>query len=376
MKLAYIDAPKTAGPWVDIDLDALCANYAMIRATAPGAEVAAAVKCDGYGLGAGAVSATLAEREGCRTFFVAYPEEGAALRQHLRAIAPAPEIYVFNGPTPKTMALFKEHALTPVLNTTEQAHEWAAANPGAPAALHADTGLNRYGAPISDLHAISEMSGLNITLFMSHLACASAPENEMNRRQRDLFITASAKFPEARKSLAASGGALIGDRYHFDMLRVGIALYGGSPFDDPDPRIKPVAALRAPVIQIRNARAGETVGYDATQKLRRDSVLATVALGYGDGFPRAASNRASGYINGAVAPIAGRVSMDLITLDVSDLPDRPKIGDIAEFFGPHAPIHDTARAEPYHTNCSQALADALIAATSRRRNTAMRGMPR
>jgi len=306
--------------------------------------MSAVVKCGGYGLGVEAISKALATREGCKTFFVTYPEEGAALRSILKDLPAAPQIYVFNGPMPNTIHLFKEFALTPVLNTIEQASEWAAAHPGAPAALHADTGMNRLGAPISDIHAISEIPDLNITLFMSHLACASDPDNEMNKRQRDLFLTASLKFPKAKRSLSGSGGALMGKDYHFDLLRPGIALYGGSPFDAADARIKPVASLNAPIVQLRRARPGERVGYDATMKFERETVLATVALGYGDGFPRTASSRAKAFVGGAPAPIAGRISMDLVSLDVTDAPNPLQTGDFAEFFGPAMAIHETAAA--------------------------------
>ncbi len=335
---------QSEGPWVDIDLSALCENYRMIKETAPNAATAAVVKCNAYGLGAETISQTLADREGCDRFFVVYAHEGAALRRSLSDISPAPEIYVFGGPDNNTLKTFKDNDLIPVLNTSEQAAMWARAFPGAPACLHADTGMNRFGAPISALHDISEIDGLNITVFMSHLACASTPDHEMNKRQRALFVTAAQKFPKALKSLAASGGALMGEDYHFDLLRPGIALYGGSPFSEPEARIKSVAALRAPVVQIREARPGETVGYDATFKFEQESLIATVALGYGDGLPRAASNRASAFLNGATAPLVGKVSMDYVTLDVTDLPERPEVGDIVEFFGPDLAIHEAAAA--------------------------------
>lgn len=344
MAPTYATAEKTAGPWVEIDLDALAINYSMVRHAASGADVAAVVKCDAYGLGMAAVAARLAERENCRIFFVAYPEEGALLREILKAIRPAPNIYVFNGPLPETMALFEHANLIPVLNSLEQAEKWAARKFGAPAALHIDTGMNRLGAPLCELGAIAALKGLNITLAMSHLACASDPANPKNQQQRALFIEASAMFPDARKSLSASGGALMDKSYHFDLIRTGIALYGGSPFDEDTPLIKPVAALKAPVVQIRAVKPGDTVGYGATHHVTAPSLLATVALGYGDGFPRAASGKAQAVINGERAPIAGRISMDLITIDVSALKTPPKTGNIAEFFGVNLPIHEAATA--------------------------------
>ena len=335
---------KTAGPWVDIDLGALCENYAMVRNAAPGAESAAVVKCDAYGLGLTPVAQALATREHCRIFFVAYPEEGAQLRKALATAAPDAEIYVFNGPLPDTIKIFEDAALTPVINSAEQAGKWAARKPGAPCVLHVDTGMNRLGAPHDDLAALSAMADLNVDIVMSHLACGSAPDHAKNAEQRDAFEKAAALFPNAKRSLAASAGALMDASYHFDLARVGIALYGGSPFYDDDARINPVVTLNAPIVQLRALAAGETVGYGATFTASRPTQIATVALGYGDGFPTAGSGRASAIIAGERAKIAGRVSMDLIGLDVTDFKHPPKIGETAEFFGKSGSLHEAARA--------------------------------
>ncbi len=259
MSGAYQTNAKTAGPWVDIDLGALCANYAMIRDQAPDAQTAAVVKCDAYGLGLDAIARTLAEREKCKSFFVAYPEEGAALRNILDDSTP--EIYVFNGPLPQTMALFEASRLTPVLNSLEQAEKWSTRQPGAPAALHIDTGMNRLGAPLNEVSTIAALKGLSIDLVMSHLACASMPAAPKNKQQKDIFVEAAAQFPGARLSLSASGGALMGKEFHFDLIRPGIALYGGSPFDVDEP---------SPETRRRSAGAG---GSTAPGRRRRDSRL-------------------------------------------------------------------------------------------------------
>ncbi len=340
MSGAYKTNGKTAGPWVDIDLNALCANFAMIRDQAPTAETAAVVKCDAYGLGLESVARSLAASEKCRSFFVAYPEEGAALRAFLKDSET--DIYVFNGPLPETMALFEQFRLTPVLNSFEQAEKWASRQPGVPAAVHIDTGMNRLGAPLTEIDAIADLKGLSTKLLMSHLACSSAPSDPMNAKQRNRFIEAASKFPDARLSLSASGGALMGKDYHFDMLRAGIALYGGSPFDADEPRLAPVAFLRAPVVQIRTALPGETVGYAATHTVKKQTQLATVALGYGDGFPRAGSGRAESLISGVRAPIAGRISMDLTSLDVTKAKNPIKTNDIATFFGDGITLFEAA----------------------------------
>lgn len=337
-------APPAARPFVEIDLDAVCANYRTLKTAAPGAEIAAVVKCDAYGLGAGPIARVLAEREHCRTFFVAYPHEGAALRKALEKAAPGAKIYVFNGPTADTVGAFDAFALIPVLNSREQARLWATLQPGVPAALHVDTGMNRLGAPMDDVSDISAMRGLKLSLVISHLACGSEPGHEMNARQHAVFEKLSAQFPGAGRSLSASAGAFKGPAYHYDLIRAGVALYGVGPFDRPDPRLRPVATLFAPVVQLRDVKAGEAAGYGATHVFRKDARLATVALGYGDGYPRALSNRGSAFLGGGPCPIVGRVSMDLTILDISNAPQAIEIGDKAEFFGPRLAIEHAAEA--------------------------------
>lgn len=328
-------------PTVEIDLDALCANYRLLKARAAGAEVSAVVKCDGYGLGAAEAATALATRESCKTFFVTYFEEGLALRAALAGAAPKATIHVFDGLSGIAPADFIAARLTPVLNSAREASAWAEARGGA-AALHVDTGMNRLGAPLAEIDEIAGASNLKIDLFISHLACASEPDHPMNERQRLAFEAAARKFPGARRSLAASGGALMDKCYHYDLVRPGIALYGASPFDDAVPNLKPVARLTAPIIQVREIAPGETIGYGATFKAERLTRLATVALGYGDGFLRAASNRGAAILKGAKCPILGRVSMDLIVLDATAAP-RAGVGDRAEFFGPARAIEDAAR---------------------------------
>ncbi|MEQ1931045.1 MAG: alanine racemase [Parvularculaceae bacterium] len=330
---------SSPAPMVDVDLDAVCANYRFLKASVAPAECAAVVKCDGYGLGAVQIARALAN-EGCGAFFVTYAEEGAALRQ----AGVAGPIYVFNGPDAASLALFRDAGLTPVLNSLDQARLWLNAAPGAGAALHVDTGMNRLGAPAAEVRALASLQGLRIDLVMSHLACPSLADESKNERQRAAFEEEAAFFPGARRSLAASGGALMDPRYHYDLVRPGLALYGASPFDRPDTRLKTVASLAAPVLQIREAPPGETVGYGATFSVTRPSRLATVALGYGDGYPRAASNRARAFLGGALCPIAGRVSMDLSVLDVTDAPLTIHVGDLAEFFGARLPVEDAAAA--------------------------------
>lgn len=335
--------PVSFHPRVDIDLDVVCANYRMLAALAPKSEIAGVVKCDAYSLGAAPIARALASRENCRTFFVTYAEEGIALREALADVAPTAAIYAFNGPFPDNARSFAAHRLTPVLNSLAQAELWSVVGGGASAALHIDTGINRLGAPASELEMIAAL-GLPIGLVMSHLACSSDETSAMNQRQRLAFENAAAMFPGARRSLSASGGALLSPAYHHDLIRPGAVLFGVSPDDRPDARIRPVATLTAPVLQLRRVSAGETAGYGGTRRFECAAVLATVGLGYGDGFPRAGGNRASVFLGGALCPIAGRVSMDLVILDVTNAPQPIEIGDRAEFFGKHILIEDQAAA--------------------------------
>lgn len=328
------------GPWVDIDLGGVCANYAMIRNEASGAEVAAVVKCDSYGLGMVPIARALSERERCKSFFVVYPEEGAVLRQALNSTDAT--IYVFDGPHADTLPLFEQYKLTPTLNSLAEAELWQTRMGNTPAGVHIDTGMSRRGAPLSEISDLSALK-LNVIMAMSHLACASEPEHPKNKTQRAMFAEAATHFPGAQLSLSASGGALMGKEYHFDLIRAGIALYGGTPFDTDDERIKPVVALRAPIVQLRNIAAGETAGYGATFTAKAPATIATVALGYGDGFPRAGANRASAVINGERAPLVGRVSMDYVTLDVTAFKNPPKLHDVAEFFGPNLPVYEACQ---------------------------------
>ena len=332
----------TEGPWVDIDLGAICANYAMIRDAAPTAQIAPAVKCDGYGLGAGPIAKALAEREHCAEFFVVYAEEGAALRRALNDAAPL--IHVFAGPSEATLPLFEQAALTPVLNSADQAKLWAARHPGAAASVHIDTGMNRIGAPVSAVTEFAAIKGLKITLAMSHLACASDPSHPKNETQRAKFIEAAQHFPGARLSLAASAGAMMDTAFHFDLVRPGIALYGGSPFDQDDSRIRAAASLRAPVVQLRDLAPSETVGYGATFTARRPTRIAVAAVGYGDGYPRNSASTGCAIINGERAPLAGRVSMDFVTLDVTELKNPPRLNDIVELFGSTLRLYEVATA--------------------------------
>lgn len=331
-------------PTVEIDLDALIANFQSIARKTPQAEAGAVVKCNAYGLGARVVAASLALGAGCRSFFVAYPEEGADVRAALDRARAQADIYVFLGPDRQSQDIFHRARLTPVLNTLEQARLWAGATPGAPAAVHVDTGINRLGLDPAQLDEFLSVDGLSITLVMTHLANGHDPDSPENARQREAARALAARFPGVRLSLAATGGALIDASYGFDMTRIGVGAFGASPGEAPLAGLTSVARLSAPVVQLRRAPAGAAIGYGGAHVLTRDSLLATVLLGYGDGLHRRASNRGSAVLGGALRPILGRVSMDLIVLDATDAPRAPAIGDRAEFFGPLLPVEHAAAA--------------------------------
>jgi alanine racemase len=330
-----------------IRLGAIAANYKSLRGVAASAAAAAVVKADGYGLGLQMIAPTLAEA-GAETFFVARLAEGVALR----AILPKARIFVLDGARPGTESVLIAHRLTPVLNTLEQIAAWSAvaARTNFDAAIQIDTGMNRLGLDGAELSQLAadwktRLAHLNVVLWMSHLACADdlGPDAAMNRRQLARFRSSLAMLPPAPASLAATSGILLGKDYHFDLVRPGIGLYGGGPGIGKKP-MKTVAVLTGRVLQVRRIDKGESVGYAATFLAKRPTMIATVALGYADGIMRAASNRGEAAIAGARARLAGRVSMDLITLDVSDLKKAPHPGDEAEIIGDTIPLRQAAAA--------------------------------
>ncbi|HEV7692630.1 MAG TPA: alanine racemase [Hyphomonadaceae bacterium] len=323
---------------LDINLDAIVANWRMFAARNPRAHAAAVVKADAYGLGAARVGPALADA-GCTRFYVAWPEEGARLRDTL---GPAPEIVVFHGPTQDTLPIFEAHQLEPVLNSIAQIDLWLA-GPLAQrrASLHLDTGMNRLGVPRSQWAEAAEKFPRPRRL-LSHLACGDEFGHPMNAQQLEAFESARPLWPEARRSLSATGGAYQAGRYTMDEIRPGIGLYGGGPDAPEGETVKTVVTLTSPVIQVKTVRSGETVGYGATWTAPAEAQLATVGLGYADGFLRAASNRGMGVIRGEKRPIVGRVSMDLIVIDVTRLKVAP--GDEIQFLGPDMPISEVAAA--------------------------------
>ena len=334
-----------------IDLDALTANYRRLRDLASPAECAAVVKADAYGLGMALAAPALA-RAGCKTFFVATLGEARALR----ALLPDPVIYVFAGLMPATAEIYRAYDLRPVLNSAEEIAEWAsfcaARGEKLACAVHIDSGMNRLGLSAEEVDRVAGArelwQAMTLSLVMSHLACADEPRHPKSETQRQSFDRLRAKLPTALASLANSAGILLGRAYAYDLVRPGIALYGGKPAREGDNPFQPVVHLKGRILQVRKVGAGETVGYGATHTLKRPSRVAIVSVGYADGFFRSLSHKEGQegfvvYLGAHAAPILGRVSMDLITVDVTAVPeDISRRGAWVELIGPNVPAQTLA----------------------------------
>ncbi|MEM7319679.1 MAG: alanine racemase [Pseudomonadota bacterium] len=297
-----------------IDLVALADNWHTLdRKTST--ETAAVVKADGYGLGAANVARTLVNA-GARNLFVAVAEEGAAVR---RSVGPGPVISVFSGHMQGDVDLLRDHDLTPMLNSVDQMLRHVEQLPRHAFGIQLDTGMNRLGIEPAEWAALKDIALRQMpTLIMSHLACADEPGHAMNAQQLHVFKELTGDI-DVKKSLAATGGLLLGPEYHFDLCRPGVGLYGGEPYDEA----KAVVTLDLPVIQVRDVAAGETVGYGNTWTARAPARIATVSAGYADGLHRALGQGLAVYVGQVACPIVGRVSMDLITVDVSALDHEP-----------------------------------------------------
>jgi alanine racemase len=337
------DPASRAGAILDIDLGAIVANWRMLAAMAAPASCAAVVKADAYGLGAAPVARALAAA-GCRRFFVATLDEGVGLRAALGAAA---EIAVFNGPLPGTAQEFVASRLVPVLNEPGQVEIWegiaAGREPLAPM-LHVDTGMNRLGLSPAELDRMAgRLRALAPRTLVSHLACAEQPGHALNARQRERFLAARQRLPDVAGSLAASSGIFLGTDYHFDAVRPGAALYGIDPCPGRPNPMRAVVRLCAKIVQIRQIDRGESVGYGAAHVMDGPGLLATAAIGYGDGWPRSMSHRGCGWFAGTRVPLLGRVSMDLATFDVSAVdPAALRPGATIELLGDHYSVDDAA----------------------------------
>jgi alanine racemase len=339
-------ATEAARAALTIDLGALVENYHCLRRRAPSAEIAAVVKADGYGLGLPEVAAALWQG-GCRSLFVAHPGEGLTLRDAL----PDAVIYVLHGLQEGGGEAVAEAGLIPVLNHPGELARYAALGQARerrlPAALQIDTGMCRLGFAEHEIGRLdrAHLEAIELRLVMSHLACAEEADNPLNREQLARFERLRRLLPTAPASLANSSGIFLGPDFHHQLCRPGVALYGVNPTPDHVNPMAPVVTLEAPVLQVHEVRAPGSVGYGATYPTHPGSRIATVPVGYADGYLRAASGLATARIGGREVPLAGRVSMDLISLDISALPpDAVRPGNLVELIGGPGGVDELAAA--------------------------------
>ncbi len=335
---------------LEIDLAKIRANYRIIANLCPFSEVAAVVKANSYGLGANFVASAL-QKENCQNFFVTTIEEAIALR---KVLSRESKIFVFNGVFYNDMQEFKENNLIPVLNNITQLKMWQnfaltnreillastfSESQLLPCVIHVNTGMNRLGMSHSEIeHIIASpelLEGLKLEYIISHLASAEIVENPYNQEQLTRFKYHLSFFPEIKASLSNSSGVFLGKDYHFDLIRTGAALYGINPLGslEANPMHNPIR-LTAPIIQVQELTAKDYIGYNMTFKTKRNSLIATLPLGYADGYSRGFSNYGEVFIDSHRVPIVGRVSMDLITIDVTDLPpEKVFLGQEVEIIG-------------------------------------------
>jgi alanine racemase len=324
---------------VEVDLGALARNYALLnRASAPGC-AGAVVKADAYGLGVAPVVRCL-HQAGCRHFFVATPAEGVGLRSILREA----QIFVLDGLAGASREAFLAAGLIPVLNTRAEFMAWGSAGP---AAVHIDTGMSRLGLARADIESMrleaDRVPAVDVAWVLTHLACADAPGNAMNAGQIASFDELRSLWPAAQTSVGNSAGLLLGERFQSDVSRPGIALYGANPFLRAPNPVEAVVTVRGRILQIRDVEAGAAVGYGASYTAAAAMRIAVVGIGYADGYHRSLSNCGIADVAGQRVPVVGRVSMDLVCLDITSLArDRVAEGDWATMIGGDVSLEEVA----------------------------------
>jgi alanine racemase len=314
---------KRSGAVLTVDLGAIRDNYRMLRTKAAGAVCSAVLKADAYGLGAARVASVLAA-EGCRHFFVAHLDEAISLRPHVPNRA---DIFVLHGPLPGTEHEFVDHRLIPVLNSLPQIYGWRQLaqklNRNLPAVVQFDSGMSRMGLAIDELDALSSdadaLRGIDLRYVMSHLACAESQHHPMNAIQLQNFNAGRKRLPACGASLANSSGIFLGSEFHYDLVRPGAALYGIAPVVGAANPMRPVVRLQGRIIQTRTIQLGDRVGYGLTYRAANRRCIATVSVGYADGWLRSLANRGTALIAGTPVPLVGAVSMDTITVDVTGI---------------------------------------------------------
>lgn len=319
-----------------VDLSAVRANFRLLKSRHANHNIAAVVKANAYGLGMEQVAKVLSD-EGSNGFFVATLEEAIELRGYL----PAAPIAVFNGMMKGEETLYRQHKIKPVLNDMAQVDRMTDDGWRMAPILHIDTGMTRLGLTESDLKKIRNPEA--IRYVMSHLACANEPQHAKNTEQLSRFKTALQYFPHAKASLCNSSGVFLDEAFHFGLARPGCALYGINPTNGANP-MQHVATLSAPLLQMRTLDRDETVGYGGTHNAKKGSLIAIAALGYADGYFRSLSNKGHAHVAGHRVPLMGRVSMDMIALEVSAVPQEKLAGARAEFINAEHTVDDVANA--------------------------------
>ena len=344
--------PSALGSILTINTKALAANFTLLAAKSAGSICGAVVKADGYGLGLDTVIPTLSAA-GCATFFTAHLSEAIRVRE----LAPKATIHALNGLPPASSPLYHRHNITPVLGSIEEIAEWqdfVSVNPDAPpAVLHFDTGMNRLGLPMAEAAALGgKFSGptppFPLAFIMSHFIEGEVEHSPHTARQISAFNAVRALFPLTRASLANSSGIFMGESVRHDIARPGYALYGGNPLAGRPNPMHPVIRWQAPIIQTGFVNPGETIGYNATWTAKRPTRIATISLGYADGYPRAASS--SDTLPGGLAiyaghqsPFLGRISMDLTVIDITNIPANTiQRGTLVDLVGPDLPLEQVA----------------------------------
>lgn len=338
--------PDPALAQLEIDLTAIAANWRTLRARHPAGAVAGVVKADAYGLGAEQVAPALYEA-GCRHFFTAHLAEAVAIRGRV----PEAMVAVLNGLPPGSEGAFAAHGILPVLGTPGEIARWGGLarriGRALPALLHIDTGMSRLGLDAGQLAALAAdphlLDGIALHYVMTHLVASEVADDPMNAVQRERFAAACAALPAMPRSFANSSGIFLGAGFGSDLARPGAALYGINPTPGQPNPMRPVVRLTARVLALRDVPAGASVGYNSTWIAARPSRIATVGVGYADGWHRSHSGRGHAIFDGAPLPLVGRVSMDLTTFDATDHPGLRE-GDWLELIGASRPVNDVAEA--------------------------------
>lgn len=337
--LAPADSLRSGGR-LTVDLDALAANFSALAALAAPARCAAVVKANAYGLGMAPVAQRLAGAA-CDCFFVATLAEAL----ELRATLPGADIYVFEGPWPGEEHILVTARLRPVINTLAQFEQWASLPAPAPCALHVDTGMSRLGLSSADVQQLAArgLGAVSIDYLLTHLACADEAQHELTPAQLARFDELRGLLPGVATSVGNTAGIALGQSTRGDLVRAGIGLYGGNPAGRVPNPFRTVATLEGRVLQVREVPAGTTVGYGAEFRVRDAAQLATLGLGYADGYPRSLGNRGYAMVAGHRVPVVGRVSMDSVVIDVTTLPKGAiQTGDLVQLLGADVNLDDIA----------------------------------